>query len=100
MGVPPPPGGGAVLNYREGEGWRGGGASGGEFLILTISSECKCFVVNVFTIYTQIEATINNSNQTKGKFSPVPAASRSPTRLKKIPKIKESTSRTKEVSLE
>ncbi|KAL9959524.1 hypothetical protein ACROYT_G032852 [Oculina patagonica] len=44
-----------------------------------------------------IEATINNSNQTKGKFSPVPAASsRSPTRLKKIAKIKESGNRTRE----
>ena len=48
----------------------------------------------------KIEATINNSSQTKGKFSPVPAIARSPTRLKKIPKIKGPSYKTKEVSLE
>ncbi|PFX29352.1 tubulin monoglycylase TTLL3-like [Stylophora pistillata] len=41
-----------------------------------------------------IEATINNSNQAKDKFTPVPdkVSSRSPTRLKKISKIKEARS--------
>ena len=47
---------------------------------------------------SQIEATINNLNQTKDKFTPVPdkVSSRSPTRLKKISKFKEA--RTAEVS--
>lgn len=45
-----------------------------------------------------IEATITNSNQTKGKWSPVPAISRSPARQKKFKKIKESSSKSQELT--